>query len=105
MNLKLLVLLPLTLLLTSCSITNQSPAKAKVILGCKSFNLDFESNDFTTPNQARKHFAEAARLDPGYIPLAQAAELLTDSYSTADFSDLGQEWRMASRLVQGVCAD
>jgi hypothetical protein len=105
MKLKLLILLSTSLLLTGCSITNQSPAKAQVVLGCDSFNLEFESNDFTTPLQARKHFAEAARLDPGYLPLAQAAELLTDSFSTAAFSDLAQEWRMANRLVRGVCAD
>lgn len=106
MKTKLLFLLATCFLLTGCSITNQSPAEAQVILGCDSFNRDYnQANGFKMPNQAKKHFAEAARLDPGYILLAEAAQTLTyDMYS--DFLDVnyGALRFNASQLVNGVCA-
>jgi PBP1b-binding outer membrane lipoprotein LpoB len=110
MKTKLLVLLATSLLLTGCSITDQTeaapPAQAQVILGCNSFNLKYnQSNGFKTPIQAQKHFGEAARLDPGYIPLAEAAQVLThDPYS--NYTDINYRAIRfnASQLVIGVCA-
>ena len=104
MKLKLLILLPVTLLLTGCSITNQSPAEAQVTLGCQSFERGYKANGYKMPVEAARRFAEAARLDAGYIPLAQAAQTLAyDPFS--DFVDVNYyEKRFdASQLVQGVC--
>ena len=105
MKTKLLFLLATCFLLTGCSITNQSPAEAQVILGCNSFNSGYKSNGFKMPIQAQKHFGEAARLDPGYIPLAQAAQTLTFDINT-NFIDVNYKaLRLnASQLVYGVCA-
>ena len=104
MKLKLLILLPATLLLTGCSITNQSPAEAQVVLGCQAFERGYESNDYKMPVEAAKHFAEAARLDAGFIPLAQAAQTLAYG-SFSNFVDVNYyEKRFdANNLVNGVC--
>jgi hypothetical protein len=104
MKRNLLIVLAATLLLTGCSASNQSLAEAQVILGCESLNRDFESKG-VTPDQASKYFAEAARLDAGFIPLAQAAQVLTKD-PWAQYIDVNyQEIRFnAANLLFGVCA-
>lgn len=103
MKLKALAIFPAVVLLTGCSISNQSSAEAQVILGCQSVARAAGADIFETTDIASRHFAEAARIDPGYISLAQAAELLKEDFFEAAAQNLEQEWRMARRLVQGVC--
>jgi hypothetical protein len=105
MKFKALAIIPALLLLTGCSITNQSPAEAQVILGCESFNRDYKALNFKMPDVAKKRFAEAARLDPGYIPLAEAAQTLTyDSFSNFIGVNFNALRFSANQLVLGVCA-
>ena len=106
MRFKALAIIPALLLLTGCSITNQSPAEAQVILGCESFNRDYKALNFKMPDIAKKRFAEAARLDSGYIPLAKAANMLSHDWNS-DFVDVNYlALRFeASATVNGVCAE
>lgn len=106
MKIKALLIIPTIALLTGCSVTNQSPAGEKVILGCEAFNLNYESNGFQMPEEAMKHFAEAARLDSGYIPLAKAAFTLSFDQSTS-FSNFNfRELRFEALVtVSGVCTE
>ena len=106
MKLKLLIVIPATILLTGCSITNESPAEAQVILGCQVFERGYKSNDYKMPVEAAKHFAQAARLDAGFIPLAQAAQTLAyDPYSNFLSVNYYDKRFDASQLVSGVCIE
>ena len=103
MKFKALAIIPALLLLTGCSITNQSAAEAQVILGCNAFSGGYKSNGYKTPDDAMRYFAEASRIDPGYIPLAHAAKTISSEFNPED--RLVKEWRIAQDLVWGVCTD
>jgi hypothetical protein len=102
MKFKTLILLPLVILLAGCSISNESSAQGKVILGCDAFSSRYASNGYKTPDDAMRYFAEAARIDPGYIPLAHAAKTISSEFNAED--RLVKEWRIAQDLVWGVCS-
>jgi hypothetical protein len=103
MKIKALLIIPTNALLTGCSVTNQSAAVEKVNLGCEAFNLNYESNGFQMPEEAMKHFAAAARLDSGYIPLAKAADTLDfDQFANFDFNFRQLRFE-ALVTVRGVC--
>ena len=106
MKLRTLAIIPALALITGCSTTNQSTALEKVILGCDAFNRSFDSNDYKMPKDAMRYFAEAARLDSGYIPLAKDANLLIFDPDTnfigVDYSTLRVE---AYATVNGVCTE
>ena len=105
MRLKALVIFPALALLTGCSLINQSPAEAQVILGCDVFYVRYESNDSKTPVAAMRHFAKAARLDSGYIPLAKAAKILNYDWRAEYRDDINFPTLRfdAFVTVNGVC--
>ena len=103
MKFRVLAFLPLVYLLTGCSINNEGSAQAQVILGCNAFSSGYKSNGYKTPDDAMRYFAEASRIDPGYIPLAHAAKTISFDFDPDD--RLVKEWRIAQDLVWGVCTD
>lgn len=106
MKKKYIVYLPLLLALSGCSISTQSTAKELVVSGCEEFRTGYKSNDYIMPSAAKSHFAKAARLDPGYIPLAQAAQVLSSSFETVFIGvDSKESWHNANNLLWGVCAE
>jgi hypothetical protein len=88
----------IALSLNACSVTNNTPAASQVKLGCESFFYDFQ-----TPIRALRYFTEAARLDPGYIPLANASQTLVDGWDTTQSQELLEEWRLANQMVWDMC--
>jgi hypothetical protein len=99
-------MIALPLILTGCSVSTDSSAQNEVILGCSLFQMHYKADKFIMTDLAMTHFNKAAQNDPGYIPLAQAAEILRTPYSDADWQQIGiKEWKMASSLVQGVCGE
>ena len=103
---KALFLIPLLFLsftLTSCTGSNENSAQSEVILGCSEFTSNYVSDGYKTSETARRYFARAARLDPGYIPLAQAARYTSNDFDTALTSNFVAQWRDAVNLIWGVC--
>ena len=96
-------LLILAFTLTGCSSSNGKLAHDQVNLGCGLFTSDYVSGGYKTPEAALQHFALAARLDPGYIPLAQAASYTANDFDTALSSNFVSQWRDAVNLIWGIC--
>jgi hypothetical protein len=93
----------LSFTLMGCSASNENSAQGEVILGCSEFTSNYLSDGYQTSEAARRHFARAARLDPGFIPLAQAAMYTSEDFSTALSSNYVTQWRDAVNLILGVC--
>lgn len=102
-----LILIPIfVLLLAGCSASGQGSAKDQIILGCDHFNRTYVSNDYIISDVAKKYFAEAAKLDAGYLQLAQAAQTLTiDRNAEIIGVDFKTERYKALALVTGVCSE
>jgi hypothetical protein len=103
---KLILILIFVFSLAGCSASGQVAAKDQIILGCDDFNRTYESNDYKISDAAKKYFAEAAKLDAGYLPLAQAAQTLTIDWNAEIIGvDFKTERYKALALVNGVCTE
>jgi hypothetical protein len=102
-----LILIPIfMLLLAGCSASDQGSAEEQIILGCDDFNRTYVSNDYIISEVAKRYFAEAAKLDAGYLSLAQAAQTLAiDRNAEIIGVDFKTERYKALALVSGLCTE
>jgi hypothetical protein len=106
MKLRLTLIPIFVLILVGCSASDQGSAQDQINLGCDDFNRTYVTNDYIISDVAKKYFAEAAKLDAGYLPLAQAAQTLTiDRNAEIIGVDFKTERYKSLALVSGVCTE
>lgn len=101
---RFISLIPLIVLLNGCTFSSGDSAKKNLIEACKLVNDRSPAPDIFIPNEAVEFFASAARENPEYIRLVEAAKLSQfPPFGYSQLSTLSSDIIKARALISGYC--